>query len=461
MYRTLLDRFLPTAPLLIALGGVAAAQEGAEDAHWPSWRGPDGTGSAPTASIPLTWSEEENVRWKLELPGRGSSTPVVWGDHLFLTTAVETDRIPEGGTPAAEAPAEEGGRRGRGRGRGTPPTNVHEFWVLAVDRGDGTITWKTKVTETVPHEGGHPTNTQASASAVTDGEHVLAFFGSRGLHCLDMEGELVWSKQFGRMQTRNQFGEGASPALHGDTVVIVWDHEGEDFIAALDKTTGEERWRVERDEPTTWDTPLIVQVGDTQQVIVTGTGASRGYDLESGEVIWSLGGMTTNCIPTPIHQDGRVWLMSGFRGAALQAVDLEGAKGNVALGEALAWSRNTNTSYVPSAVLHAGHLYFLRTNTGVLSCVNAGTGDVVYEGQRVGDIRSVYASPVVAGEHLLVTSREGLTVVIEAGSDYEEVAANQLDDTFDASAVVLDDALILRGWNSLYCIAEDGDSDSE
>ena len=437
---------------------ASAAQDGGDD-NWPTWRGADSTGVALSTGAPTTWDEESNIRWKLDLPGKGSSTPIVWGDHLFVTTAIETDRKPEGAPEAAPEPeTEPEGGRGRGRGgrgrRGSPaPTQIHEFWVMAVSRASGEIAWKTKATETVPHEAGHNTNTQASASPITDGEHIFAFFGSRGVFCLDMQGEVVWSKEFGKMQTRNQFGEGASPALHGDTLVVLWDHEGDDFIAAFDKNTGEEKWRTERDEATTWVTPLIAPVGDGHQVIVTATSASRGYDLETGNVVWSLGGMTSNCIPTPIYRDGHVWLMSGYRGASLQRIKLEGAKGDLADSENVLWQYGQGTSYVPSGLLKDDHIYFLRGNTGVLNCLNAMTGEPVYTGQRLGDIKSVYASLTASGDNVYVPSRAGLTMVFQAGAEYKEVAANLLDDTFDASPTIVDDELFLRGWNSLYCIA--------
>jgi outer membrane protein assembly factor BamB len=243
--------------------------------------------------------------------------------------------------------------------------------------------------------------------------------------------------------------------LHGDTVVVVWDHEGDDFIAAFDKKTGEERWRKQRDEITAWSTPLIVPVGDRAQVITTATGASRAYDLATGEVLWSIGGMTSNCIPTPIHRDGVVYLMSGFRGAALQAIRLDKAQGELGEGhEAVLWRHGQETSYVPSGVLVGEHLYFLRNNTGVLSCLEAATGKVLYSGQKLTDVRSVYSSLTCVGEHIYIPSREGATVVFQAGPLYKELAVNLLEDTFDASPVAVGGELYLRGWKNLYCIAE-------
>jgi outer membrane protein assembly factor BamB len=269
-----------------------------------------------------------------------------------------------------------------------------------------------------------------------------------------MQGKLLWSKDLGRMKTRNEFGEGASPALHGDTIVVVWDHEGDDFVAAYDKTTGKEKWKKERDEMTAWSTPLIVPVGDGMQVITAATNASRAYDLATGELVWWLGGMTSNCIPTPILHDGVVYIMSGFRGAALQAIRLADAKGDLAESPAVLWRHGQETSYVPSGVLTDGHIYFVRNNNGVVSCLDAATGAVKYSGQKLTDVRSIYSSLTAAGDHIYAPSREGTTVVFKAGPEYQEVGVNVLDDTFDASPVIVDGELYLRGWKHLYCIAE-------
>ncbi len=452
----------------------AAVVDGAGRGGWSNWRGPLGSGAAPESRPPTEWSEDRNLRWKVELPGAGSSTPVVFGDRLFVTCAIETDQRgepsqlerPDAGGERSSRPGgerrnrprppggEAGERRGPPRGGfgGGPPTTVLQYAVVAFDRQNGEQLWQTVVAEGVPHERGHGTSTQAQNSAVTDGERLYAHFGSRGLHCLDLQGEVLWSVDFGPMFTRRQFGEGSSPALYGDALVVPWDHEGDSFIAVLDKHTGEERWRQPRDEPTSWATPVVVEVDGRAQVILPATNASRGYDLETGEEVWSCTGMTTNCIPTPIHRDGVVYLMSGFRGNALQAIRLSGARGVLDGTDHVLWSHNQNTSYVPSALLYGERLYFLRSNNGVLSCLDAATGNVHYEGQRLG-LRTVYASPVGAGGHVYLTSRDGKTVVVADGDEYRVVAENQLDDVFDASIAVVGDVLYLRGRQHLYCVA--------
>ena len=327
--------------------------------------------------------------------------------------------------------------------------------MIAVDRASGEVVWDKSVARAVPHEGGHKTGSQASNSPVTDGRFLYAHFGSRGVHCLTLDGEPVWSRtDLGRMRTRNQFGEGSSPALVDDTLIVNWDHEGDSFVVAIDARTGEDKWRKDRDEVTSWSTPVIAEVDGRKQAIISATGATRAYDVANGDVIWSCKGMTVNSIPTPIVRDGVAYLMSGFRGAMLQAVRLAGAKGDVTDTDHVLWRHERQTSYVPSALLLGEHVYFLRSNSGVLSCVDAATGEVRYEGQRLAGLRTVYASPLAADGRVYLVSRGGATKVIKAGGEYVELATNELDDAFDASPIVLGDRMYLRGHDHLYCLGE-------
>ena len=441
-----------------ATGGSAAEAAAKPDNNWPTWRGADGSGAVNSGNPPTEWSEQKNIKWKVALPGLGNSTPVIWQDRIYLTTAVATD---EDG-PTARAAADEGGRGGGGRRGGgggsnhPTPTKVFDFRVICLDRDNGKTIWSTSVKRAVPHEGGHTTGSQASSSPITDGTHVYAHFGSRGIHCLNLDGELLWSKDFGLMRTRNEFGEGSSPALCADRLIINWDHEGDSFICALDKHTGEELWRQARNEVTSWSTPVIAEADGKMLAIVTATGASRAYDVATGDVIWTTTGMTTNAIPTPIVRDGVAYLMSGFRGAALQAVQLAGAKGDVTKGDNMLWQHNQQTSYVPSALLYGNYIYFVRSNTAVLSCLDASTGKPMFQGQRLEGLRTIYASPVGVAGKVYLPSREGVTKVFKAGESYEDLATNELDDSFDASPIVIGDELFLRGHQSLYCIREAG-----
>ena len=444
-----MSQSLPIFVVPLVLCSLAVAQKD-PGTGWANWRGPDSAAIARVGNPPTEWSEEKNIRWKVALPGLGNSSPIVWGDRIYVTTAVETD---EKGTPPAFERVRDTDVSGRTYVSGGVQTQVFDFLVLALDREDGSVVWQTTVKKAVPHEGGHATNTQSSSSPITDGEHVYVHLGSRGVFCLNMDGEIQWSKEFGLMQTHLGFGEGISPVLHGDTLIINWDHEKDSFIAAFDKKSGEELWRTARDEGTTWATPLIAPADGKLQVVTAGTTSSRGYDFQTGELLWTLGGLGINAIPSPIYAGGVVYLMTGFNGYVLQAVRLDGAEGDLEGTENVVWTHDRDTSYTPSPLIYDDLLYFLRGNNGVLSCLDPKTGRVHYEGQRMR-MRTVYSSPVGAAGRVYLTSRDGFTKVIKHGVEYEELATNQLDDGFDASAAIVGDEIYLRGKQNLYCIAE-------
>jgi outer membrane protein assembly factor BamB len=327
--------------------------------------------------------------------------------------------------------------------------------VLAISRKDGKVLWQRVVREELPHEGVHPTGSFAANSAATDGQRVYAFFGSRGVYALDMTGKVVWEKDLGDMNVKMGFGEGSSPALHGDRLVVNWDHEGESFIVALDTGTGKELWRTPRQERTSWATPLVVEHGGRAQVITSATAKVRSYDLADGKLLWETAGMTDNAIPTPVQAGGVVYITSGFRGNALLAVKLAEAKGDITGGTAIAWRLDRDTPYVPSPLLYDGQLYILKSNSGVLACLDAKTGQKHYGEQRLEGVPNVYASPVGAGGRVYVAGREGATAVLQAGPQFKLIAVNQLEDGFDASPAVVDGELYLRGRKFLYRISKD------
>lgn len=331
---------------------------------------------------------------------------------------------------------------------------------MAIHKESGDVQWSKVVNEGVPHEGTHGDGSWASASAVTDGELILAHFGSNGLYALDMQGEILWEKQLGKMRTRNGFGEGASPAIWGETILVQWDHEGDSFVVALDRKTGDEKWRHERDEVTSWATPVVVEVDGKAQAICNATEMIRGYDLETGDVIWECGGMTTNAIPTPVIQDGMAYIMSGFRGSKLVAIELAGAEGDITDSQHVKWSFDKDTPYVPSPLLHGELLYFLKSNSGILSVFDIQKGERVLGPERLESVRNVYASPVAAKGRVYIVSRDGDCEVLEVeqgddGAELKVLARNHIDEGVDASPTLLGDAIFLRGQNHLYCFAED------
>ena len=237
--------------------------------------------------------------------------------------------------------------------------------------------------------------------------------------------------------------------------MVNWDHQGQSFITALDKCTGRERWRVERDEQSSWSTPLVVEHGGRAQVVTSATSRVRSYDLETGRLIWEADGLTQNAIPSPVAAEGMVFVTSGYSGNRLWVVRLAAAEGDITDSDAIAWSLDEDTPYVPSPVLHDGILYLLKSNRGVLSAYDAKTGQRHYGPERLPGIRNVYASPVAAGGRIYITSREGTTLVIADGPRVEVLATNVLDDGFDASPAVVGDAIYMRGQGFLYCIASD------
>jgi outer membrane protein assembly factor BamB len=410
----------------------------AAEEFWPQWRGPYATGTSKHATPPLEWSETRNVRWKVEIPGRGSATPIVWGDRLFVLTAVPSGAALE----ASHAP------------RGSAPS-PHRFQVLAIDRATGRVVWERTAREEAPHETSHPENgTWASSSAVTNGEILIASFESRGLYAYDMNGTPLWQTDLGDKAMRNQFGEGSTPTLFGNRLIVVWDHTAGSFVTALDARTGKEVWRQKRDEIDTWATPLVVEVGGRAQVIVPGMNRVHSYDVETGAVVWHTAGLTMNPIPSPVADESLVYLMSGFRGNSLKAIRFAGARGDITGTEAVAWTFDRDTPYVPSPLLYDGIIYFLKSNNGLLSAFDARSGKPHYQVQRLVEAPEVFASPVGAAGRVYIPSRDGTTVVIKHGPAFSVIARNALSDGFDASPALVGGAIYLRGYKYLYCIAE-------
>ncbi len=429
----------------VLLGANAERREVQAQHDWPQWRGPLGTGVAPAANPPVTWSDNKNIRWKTALPGKGHSTPIVWGERIFLTTA-----IPYGETVKPRLPPRPGAHDN------LASTRHHEYAVLAVSRKSGKILWQQTMHKDRPHEAGHVTASLASASPITDGEHVFAFFGSRGLYCLDTSGKLLWKKDLGEMHTKHGHGEGSSPALHGDTLIVNWDHEEQSFLVALDKHTGKQRWRVARDEDTSWATPIVVEHAGKVQVVVPGTKRVRGYDLANGAVLWECGGLSSNIVASPVAANGVVYTGSSYDTRALMAIRLEGAKGDITLSKQVLWSRRRGCPYIPSPLLYGNSLYTMQHYQGLISRLDIRTGEDQGGPFRLDAIDDVYASPVGAAGRIYVTSRDGVTQVMSHGDQIPKMlAVNRLGENISASAALADRELFLRGERFLYCIVEE------
>jgi outer membrane protein assembly factor BamB len=436
-------RLLPAVTLLAALAIARPAAQPA-DRHWPNWRGPFHTGVA-RADVPLTWNDATNVKWKIEIPGRGHSTPVIWGDRLFLTTAVPTGKAAPAETPAG------GGRAGGGAGAG----EEHRFVVMAIDRGSGKVLWERTATTAVPHEGYHRIyGSFASNLPATDGERVYAFFGSRGLYVYDLNGKLLWQKDAGiRMAMRLAFGEGTGVVVHNRRVYLAFDHQQEGAVIALDATNGRELWRTPRNENSSWSTPLVVEHQGKHQLVVTADTKVKAYDVDSGKMIWEVAGLGTNPIPQPVQQGDTVLVMSGYRNPNLMAIRL-GRTGDLTGTDAAVWQTTRGTSYTASPALHDGRLYVI-SDSAQMSVFNAATGEPHYLQTRLPKPYNFKASPLVVNDRVYLATEEGDVVVVKAGSQFEVLATNSLSDqSFIASPIAVGSDLYLRSRTHLFRISE-------
>ncbi len=434
----------------LLLGGTARAQEefaSEKMQNWHQWRGPLATGAAPQADPPVRWSEENNVQWKVPIDGAGSSTPIIWGDKVFLLTSINTGKVDPDLPKPEDQPDRPFGIKF--------PNTFYQFVVLCLDRGSGEELWRRVAIEMIPKQGHHGDNNFASSSPTTDGERLYVWFGSAGwMFCYDLEGELLWKRELGQVEMRRSFGEGSSPVVHGDRVVLSRDNEGQSYIVALDAATGEVTWKVDRDEQSAWATPLVIQHNGRAQVVTNASNRVRSYDLRDGSLIWECGGQVGNVTPSPVTEGSLVFCMSGYRGSALYALPLD-SQGDITGSERIAWSRDRGTPYVPSPLLYDGILYFNQSNNAIMSSIDADTGETVIEPTRMPAIRRIYASPVGAAGRIYFFGRDGAALVIEHGRQFKVVAENRLFEGTDASPALVGKQLFVRGVKHLYCLAEE------
>lgn len=391
--------------------------------NWGHWRGVGGNGVAVDASPPVEFGLSKNLRWKVAIEGAGSGSPVVWGDRVFVTSAVQ--------------------QRGN-------PNGSFRFVVQCLDRDSGSLKWKRTAVEGTPHEGTHETNTYASASPCTDGKRVYVSFGSQGLFAYTMDGQLEWKRDLGDLTMRNGFGEGSSPALSGDRLFVPWDHEGPSQLFSLNTATGETVWQVDREESSNWGTPLVVEHEGKMQIITTGQSLVRSYDFESGELLWFCGGQTQRPAASPVAGNGLVYVGSGFRGSFLGAFRPDG-RGDIEGTPFVAWTRGRDTPDIGSPLLSGERLYFYKGKSGLLSCVDAVSGEPHYVTARIDGLKYIYASPVAAGGHVYLSDRSGTIVVIKDDNQLQTVAVNSIGETLDASPAPVGGKLFVRGAKHLFC----------
>jgi outer membrane protein assembly factor BamB len=429
----------------------ATTRPAAMDANWPQFRGPRGDGVAYGANLPVTWSTTSHVVWSCTIPGKGWSSPVVWGDRVFVTSAV--------GPGSVEAPPEKLASVAD-HVRGVTTTAEHQYMLHCVDWETGHVLWSRCAHKGVPPRPIHPKNTYASETPVTDGERVYAYFGNIGLFCYDPEGRRLWSRTWGSFKMGWNWGTSSSPVLHGDRLFVLNDNQEGSFLAALDKRTGEDIWRVDRDEMSNWTNPFVWQNQARTEIVTAGSGKVRSYDL-NGKPLWGLRGMSGVTVPTPFAADGLLYLASGCAHSSLRPVYAirPGAAGDISLPTGatanayVAWCQRRAAPYVTSPLVYDGLLYVLL-DRGTLAAYDASTGQELYSGQRFTDGRAAFsASPWAYDGRIFCLTEAGETYVVEAGPEFRVLHVNRLDEAALATPAVARDSLIVRTLTRLYRIA--------
>ena len=435
----------PTArsPLaIVALSALAAVALHAED--WPQFRGTQAGVGVDHPDLPLSWSATANVRWKTDIPGLGWSSPIVWGDHVIITSVVNTE--------AQEMP-----KPGFYLGDWAASKAPHRWMVYDIDVATGRIRWERSVSDAPPAQPKHLKNTYASETPVTDGERVYVYFGNAGLFAFDMNGQPVWSKAFGPYKTRNNWGAASSPVLHGDRIYIVNDNDEASFVAAFDKRTGREIWRQARKEGTNWSSPFVWQHDGRTELVTTGSDRVRSYSLE-GQLLWELSGMSTITIPTPFARQGLLYISSGYVADPNRPAYAirPGASGDISLkpgqtsNEFIVWALPTGAAYNPTPLVH-GDIYYTLLDRGFMTAHDARTGKEIYGRQRItSDASAFTASPWAYNGHIFALSEDGDTYVVQAGPEFKVVGKNSLGEMTLATPAVSRGSVFVRTVNRLY-----------
>ena len=419
--------------------------------NWPGWRG-DGQGVSTEKNLPLKWSERENVKWKTPIPGAGHSSPIVWGNRVFVTTAV------------AEDPGVESFRGGvyMGGNRSKPDASGYKFRVICLDAGEGNILWSKVVAHEEPKTRRHTKNTYASETPVTDGKYIFASFGSVGLYCVDLEGNEIWQRDLGLLRGRRGWGTGASPVLYRNTVIVNCDSDDDSYIAAFEKTTGDPAWRTERNEGPSWGTPFLFEAGGRTTVVTNATKRLRGYDADTGKLLWECAGGSMISVPSPVATQDLVFLSSGHSMSLLRqpiiavrpeaSDDATPAEGETE-SQRVAWSHTKGGPYVPSPLAVGDYLY-VPLDKGFLTCYEALTGKLLYGRQGLGTRNTITASPIAADGRIYIQTEDGECYVVKQGPEFEILTVNKLDEVFCASPAASEGKLFLRGRKHLYCIGK-------
>ena len=432
-------------------GGLNSPRLLAREANWPQFRGPGARGISTNTNLPDRWSASENVAWKAEIPGRGWSSPIVWGDRVFLTTAVNsgTSETPKKGLYI-------------GGERPDAPRLDHEWKMVCLDLSSGKVRWEHVLHRGAPAGPVHVKNSYASETPVTDGEHVYACVGNVGVYCLDFTGREIWSKPLEAHKMRMGWGTAASPVLHGDRLYLVSDNEEQSYLLALDKRTGKEVWRVDRDEKSNWSTPYVWENGQRGEIVTAGSGKVRAYDLD-GKLLWWLTGMSGITIGTPYADQGLLYVTSGFvvdKSRPVYAIR-PGGSGDISLAPgqtnnaSIAWCQPLAAPYNPTTLVYDGRLYVLH-DLGALSAYNARTGELVYDRQKLpGGLHFTSSAWACIGRGFCL-NEDGVTFVLRAGDRFELLHTNRLaeDDMCLATPALAGDRLLIRSAARVYCIGK-------
>jgi outer membrane protein assembly factor BamB len=444
------------AGVLFLEAGLVLAACQAQAGDWPQFRGPSASGIGDGVKPPVRWDATKgtNIVWTIEIPGLAVSSPIVWGDQIFVTTAISSDAKQTLRT---------------GLYGDTDPVNdssPHQWKLLAVDKRNGKVLWEQTAHQGIPKTKRHPKSSQASPSPVTDGKVVVAFFGSEGLYAYSTGGKLLWKKDLGLQNAGwffdpdSEWGAASSPVIYKNTVILQCDRQKDSFIAAYDLKDGGELWRTARAEIPSWGTPTIVQGKDRVEVATNAPKAIRGYDADTGKQLWTLGPNSEVVCTTPVSAHGLIFVTAGYPPVQpIYAIKI-GSSGDLTLkdgkesSDAIAWSKQRGGVYLPSPIVYGEHLYTV-SNNGILTAYEAKTGTRVYQ-QRVGEGGSFVASPVAAAGKLYVTSEEGDMYTVKVGPQYELLSKNPMGEPILATPALAGDLLVVRGAKHLFAIAESG-----
>ena len=440
-------RIALTLILALIATGLGSFTRNAAAGNWPQWRGPDGTGVSNEKNLPTEWGPTKNIKWKTPIEGRSHSSPIVWGNRVFLTTAIEGAVVP--GAKAVKHVLE-------GDKEFLHPDSVgadhkHTFKVLCIDRESGKILWQSTAWEGTPYDNRHRKSSYAASTPTTDGKLVYAFFGTEGLYAYDFKGNLAWKAQLGNLGTVGM-GTGTSPILFENLVIVQCDEENGEasFIVALDKKTGKEVWKTPRKVQVSWSTPILVRTATRAELITSGTEFLISYDPATGKELWRHKGVESNAIPSPVANSEMAYLVAGFPAKIAYAIKL-GQNGDLTGTANVPWKYEKGTAYVPSPILYGDYLY-LTTDRGILTCIDAKTGEVKYEGGRTPIPATFTASPVAFENKILMTSEDGDTFIIKAGPKHEILGTNSVGEPVYASPAIADGRIFIRGEKNLYCI---------